>query len=755
MIVDRNLHRYVVRHDCLLKEAATQVTSWQGQIAFCVDESGRLIGSISNGDLIRWIAAGSPGGTAATADEAANHAVKTGSLDNLAEIERLLETVLYVPIIDRDRRIVAVARRRHDKEGMLIGDRVIGIDQPAFIIAEIGNNHTGSSEPALRLIAAARQARADCAKFQMRDMRTLYGGETKSRESADLGTEYLFDLLNRFQLAEEELYRCFDYTASLGMIPLCTAWEQASADRCKAYGLPAIKLASADLTNHDLIRYVSRLEMPMFCSTGMSTEAEIVQSVDLLRRLGAQYVLLHCNSTYPAPFRDINLSYMARLADISGGVVGYSGHERDVFIGPAAVALGARVIEKHISLDRSMEGNDHKVSLLPDEFRRMVDGIRQVEESFGSDAPRSISQGERSNRVALSKSVFAVTHVKAGTVIEAAMLTIRSPGQGLQPNRIQDLIGAVARRNIAANTPFHPSDLDEVDGECTTEALHFDQPWGVPVRHRDVKPLFSMLDPDFVEFHLSYRDLNLDDAQILGDCFECGLVVHAPELFEGDHTLDLAAPDPNYRARSVREMIRVVEKTVSLSRFFKVHRPTGIICNVGGFSSDRFLTDLEREQREEWLLESWAKIVDPRVEIWPQTMPPYPWHFGGQRFHNLFVLAEDIVRLCGILRTRICLDVSHSRLACNEFGKSFDRFLDATVPITGHLHLADAKGAAGEGLQIGEGEIDFEQVFRILAAHRSHASFIPEIWQGHENDSLGARIALSRLNRFARLARKS
>lgn len=754
MIVDRDIHRYVMSGDDAVQMSAGKIASWQGQIVFAVDPTGRLIGSVSNGDLIRWIAAGSPGGGDATVGDIANKNVKAGTSDNMPGVAHLLESLLYVPIVDRDRRVVAVARRRQSREDLVIGGRQIGSDQPAFVIAEIGNNHQGDVEHAFRLIEACRDAGADCAKFQMRDMRKLYGDQRKGK-SEDLGTEYVLDLLARFQLSDDDLFRCFDYTSKLGMMPLCTAWESASADRCKSYGLPALKVASADLTNHDLLRYIAGLELPLICSTGMSTEAEIVETVGMLQADGAHYVMLHCNSTYPAPFRDINLRFLSRLEEIAGGVVGYSGHERDVFVASAAVALGARVIEKHISLDRALEGNDHKVSLLPDEFRRMVDGIRQTEESLGNNGPRDISQGERTNRIALSKSIFATVDIASGTVIEASMVEVRSPGQGLQPNRLRDVVGTVARRTIEAASPFYPSDVTgEAGDDDLSESYRFDQPWGVPTRHRDGVQLIEMFKPDFVEFHLSYRDLLLDDQKILGRTFNCGLIVHAPELFERDHTLDLTSLDETYRRRSIDEMKRVIEKTLSLARFFQTSDSVGIVCNVGGFSADRFMTDSERRHREDLLEVSWNELGDAGVALWPQTMPPYPWHFGGQRFHNLFVLAENIVALCERLKTQVCLDVSHSRLACNEFGKSFDRFLELVVPLTAHMHLADAKGAAGEGLQIGEGEIDFVDLFRILAGAKSGASFIPEIWQGHENKSEGARLALARLNRAARLARK-
>jgi N-acetylneuraminate synthase len=532
------------------------------------------------------------------------------------------------------------------------------------------------------------------------------------------------------------------------MEPLCTAFDVNSADKCRAYGLKAIKTASADLTNHELLRHIVDQRIPIICSTGMSTEDEIRETVKLLQTSGAEYVMLHCNSTYPAPFRDINLKYMLRLQELCESVVGYSGHERDVFVSIAAVAMGGRLIEKHFTLARDQEGNDHKVSLLPHEFKRMVEGVRQVEDSLGSALPRILSQGEKANRISLGKSIFAVDAIETGATITREMIEIRSPGQGLSPNRIDEVIGRKAPRAIPAQTPLYPSDISELGELAGGGQINFRRPWGVPVRHRDADKLIAAINPDFVEFHLSYRDLGINDADFLAESYTCGLIVHAPELFEGDHVLDLTIPDDEYRTRSIAEMKRVIAKTKALARHFRNDGPVGIICNVGGFSSTRFLTAEERAIREAHLRASVRELADPAVELWPQTMPPYPWHFGGQRYHNLFVSSDDIARSCRELGVRICFDTSHSQLACTENRWSFDEFMEEVGAFVAHVHMADARGVDGEGLQIGEGEIDFGNVFRVLNRQAPQASFIPEIWQGHENDGEGFRIALQRLSSF-------
>ncbi|MET0282773.1 MAG: N-acetylneuraminate synthase family protein [Steroidobacteraceae bacterium] len=750
MLIDRNIPFYAARDTASIQEVANKIAAnRKGRIVMVIDGNGVMLGTLSNGDLIRWLGSGSPGGIGATALSISCRNFRSARIDESRDrISSLLNDVLYVPLLDSRGRLVAVASSRAPGDGIEIEGRRIASDAPSMAIAEIGNNHNGSFQLAIELINAARSAGADCIKFQMRDMQTLYGGaQIGSITSENLGTQYVLDLLARQQLPDDDLFRCFDHVRDLGLLPLCTPWDMASLEKLDRYGLPAIKISSADFTNHDLLMAAGQTGKPLICSTGMTTEEEIRQTTRQLQRAGVGYVLLHCNSTYPTPFRDVNLEYLQHLARIGQCTVGYSGHERDIFVPVAAVAMGARVVEKHFTLDRSMEGSDHRISLLPAEFTRMVEGIRQVEEATGSDAPRRISQGEMLNRVTLAKSVFARVDVAAGQVIEESMLAVRSPGRGLQPHRKLELVGRQLRRPVNAGEPFFPSDLDGSEPATRGNVrMDFSRPWGLPVRHHDYANLLRLFEPDFLEFHLSYRDLELPDEQFFPPGrMPINLVVHAPELFHGDHLLDLCAVDEMYRRRSVSSMQQVIEKSRSLRRFFAPGGPIGIVTNVGGFSLDRPLTRSERAARRDNLRRSLDEIVADDIEIWPQTMPPFPWHFGGQRFHNLFVDAEDIANLCRTLGVGVCLDVSHSRLACNVQKTSFDDFLNVVGGHTRHLHIADASGHDGEGLQIGDGDIDFRALFRKLDELAPGASFLPEVWQGHENDGEGFRVAFDRL----------
>jgi N-acetylneuraminate synthase len=391
-----------------------------------------------------------------------------------------------------------------------------------------------------------------------------------------------------------------------------------------------------------------------------------------------------------------------------------------------------------------MEGNDHKVSLLPEEFKSMMRGIRRVEESMGLGEERNITQGEMMNREVLAKSLVAACNIPAGTTISENMVEIRSPGQGLQPNRLPELIGRQLPISKAQGDIFFPSDLEIPT--AAPRSYHFLQRFGLPVRYHDLQTFCNSSNLDLVEIHLSYKDLEVDLNTILSEKQSIGLVIHAPELFSGDHTLDLCSLDNNYRNHSIKELQRVVDISRNLRERFSCPEPVLLVTNVGGFSQHHHLKKREVNSLRERLIESLNQIKTcNEVEIIPQTMPPFPWHFGGQRYHNLFVDAEFIQQFCTETSMRVCLDASHSKLACNHLNASFSEFLAMILPHTAHLHLADAKGVDGEGLQIQDGEIDWNLLFEMMSKYCPEASFIPEIWQGHKNRGEGAWLALERL----------
>jgi N-acetylneuraminate synthase len=402
------------------------------------------------------------------------------------------------------------------------------------------------------------------------------------------------------------------------------------------------------------------------------------------------------------------------------------------------------VIERHITLDREMEGPDHAASLEPEEFKALVSGIREVEAARGQKlAERALSQGELINRENLAKSLVAARDITAGTVIADADVAVKSPGQGLSPLKMPVLIGRRIGRAMKADDYFFQSDLDE--GASKARRYRFDRPWGVPVRYHDTERFLEICQPDIIEFHLSYSDMERDPATYLTGTYDLGFVVHAPELFAGSKLMDLATPDEALRRYSLEQTQAVIDITRGLKKFFPNTKRPPIVANIGGFTMDVPLPPDEKAERYRIFAASLKELDLDGVELIPQTMAPFPWHFGGQRHQNIFIFPEESATFCAEHDLRMCVDISHTKLAANHFGFDFAKGLAALGPHTAHIHFGDAKGLDGEGLQVGEGEIDFDEVGNVLRKHAPGASFIPEIWQGHKNMGEGFWVALERL----------
>lgn len=624
-----------------------------------------------------------------------------------------------------------------------IGQRLIGDGQPCYVIAEIGNNHNGDFDRAIALVDAAVAAGADCAKFQMRKLDEVYRASSLSGKDDDLAVEYTLDLLRRFELTTEQQRRVATYCASKSIQYLCTPWDASSVATLETFGVQAYKVASADLTNLPLLAKLAATGKTLIVSTGMSTSDEIRAAAQFLDDRSAHYVLLHCQSTYPAALHNIHLRFMETLREIHP-FVGYSGHERGIAVSIGAVAMGAVVIERHITLDRGMEGPDHAASLEPEEFKALVSGIREVETARGEKlTERALSQGELINRENLAKSLVAARDIPAGTVVAESNVAVRSPGQGLSPLKMPALIGRRLNRAMARDDYFFQSDL--ADGAATARRYRFDRPWGVPVRYHDTQRFLEICQPDIIEFHLSYSDMERDPAAYLSGTYGLGFVVHAPELFAGSKLMDLATADEGLRRYSLEQTQAVIDITRGLKKFFpKTGRPP-IVANIGGFTMDEPLSSERKAECYRIFAASLAELDLDGVELIPQTMAPFPWHFGGQRHQNIFIYPEESAAFCAKHNLRMCVDISHTKLAANHFGFDFGEGLAQLGPYTAHLHFGDAKGLDGEGLQIGEGEIDFDEIGAILRKHAPGASFIPEIWQGHKNMGEGFWTALERL----------
>lgn len=612
-----------------------------------------------------------------------------------------------------------------------------------YIIAEVGNNHNGDMSLMYQLIDAAKDAGVNCVKFQMRDLKSLYREQTLDNRGDDLGAEYILDLLRKFDMTIDQHAEVKKYVEKIGLDYLCTPWDIRSLENLIDLNVKQLKLASADFQNIFLIDQIIKTKIPFILSTGMNTESDIDKVINYIKKSECQeYGILHCNSTYPAPFEDLNLNFLKSLKKKHENF-GYSGHERGIYPSLAAVGLGAKIIERHITLDRNMEGPDHAASLEPHDFKELVYATRIIEKSLGVKK-KLVSQGELINRENLGKSLVAKKDIKSNTLIQKDHIDIKSPGLGLSPFSYKELIGKKIKRDVNKDDYFLQQDLE--DKTIVLDDLKMNRPWGIPVRYHDFELLYEKFEKlEFVEFHLSYADLNRRIADFFTDKHDIGFTVHAPELFEESSLLDLCSSSKKYRRFSVDCMKRVIEVTRELKNYFPKENIPKIITNIGGYSMDAPLKE-GFDTLYANFTESINELDTEGVEILPQTNAPFPWHFGGQRYQNLMLDSISIKRICEENNLRICLDVSHSALFCNHTNLDILEFIQDVGEYVAHLHISDSKGTNGEGLQVGDGSLNFSKIFNSLDIYCPQVSFIPEIWQGHKNNGSGFKFALNKFN---------
>lgn len=319
-----------------------------------------------------------------------------------------------------------------------------------YIIAEAGVNHNGSFELACKLVDAAKTAGVDCIKFQTFKSKNLVSHNAQKAEyqKETTGEGSQVDMLQKLELSYDEFIKLKAYCDSVGITFLSTPFDFDSIEFLNSIDMPFWKIPSGEITNLPYLLALAKTGKPVVMSTGMCELAEIEAAIRAMKENGVKEIkLLHCNTEYPTPFEDVNLKAMKTMRDAFNLEVGYSDHTNGIEVSVAAVALGATVIEKHFTLDRNMEGPDHKASLEPDELADMVQSIRNIEKALGS-GDKAPSPSEKKNIAVARKSIVARQAIKAGEELTVENITVKRPGSGISPMKWFDVIGTKAIRDF-------------------------------------------------------------------------------------------------------------------------------------------------------------------------------------------------------------------------------------------------------------------------------------------------------------------
>lgn len=610
---------------------------------------------------------------------------------------------------------------------------------PVYIVCEIGINHNGSVERALALIDAAADAGVDAVKFQKRSLPDIYApGVLQDANNSEWNFEYLMPLLRECELSEDD-YRtisahCHDRHLDLVVTP----FDEVSLAFIATLDLAAVKIASADMTNLGLVRASAKLGLPLLISTGMWPAEDISRCAAIYQKEGLTFALLHTQSNYPAPYESINLGFINTLRTMAD-VVGYSGHERGTFIPVAAVALGCRIIEKHITFDRNDKGPDHKASMLPDEWSRMVSEIRLLEKSLGDG--KTVNQAEIQNRELFAKSAVAVRPLKKGHILLPEDVMFRSPGKGIFPHEIDEYYKLALLKDVEQNHYIAAADFEKELCIVDWKPFSFQRRWGVKCRFHDFEE-YAVLKTPVIEFHCSQSDL---DIPFNGRSDVSELIIHAPEIFNRE-LVDICSSDPGKVDRSLSVIQRSIDKAIAIGRKFPRRKPR-LVVHLGGMFLDPQDHVDTAELTERAVMNFRRLEFSPdEIEILPENLPPRPWYLGGEWHQHGFMTAEDMIAFCTACGLGMTFDMCHAYLYCSQYGLDLNAYTRQVRHIARHLHISDATGINGEGLQIGDGDIEFPSFIEALGD--ADFTWVPEVWSAHLHHGAGIYRALQLLEKF-------
>ncbi len=338
-----------------------------------------------------------------------------------------------------------------------INERTIGTEYPPLVVAEIGINHEGSFEKAIRMVDDAHAAGCECVKFQSHVIADeMIPNDVIPANAA----ESIWDIMKRCALSEEEEYKIKDYVESKGMIYLCTPFSRAAAERLKRMGVSAYKVGSGECNNYPLIKHIASIGKPVILSTGMNDLESIALAVEILRQARVPFALMHCTSMYPTPYDKVRLGGVGALAGrFPDAVIGLSDHSIGNYTCFAAVALGARILEKHFTSDKTWPGPDVPISIDPTELRELVHGSRAIHAALGGS--KTILPEEKPTIDFAYACVVSIRDIEPGEKLSMENVWVKRPGTGeIKAIHLESLLGKTAKRFIANNTQIRWEDFD-------------------------------------------------------------------------------------------------------------------------------------------------------------------------------------------------------------------------------------------------------------------------------------------------------
>ena len=597
-----------------------------------------------------------------------------------------------------------------------------------YIIAEIGINHDGIKENAIKLIESAQKSGVNAIKFQYRNLENAYSNQAK-----EIGDEIILKEINKCYLTPEDLIELTGIAKDLNLEVGISFFDEIDildfGSNINIFDF--FKIPSVELSNFSLIAALIKLNRHVYISLGAHNENEIDAALSKLPKTG--WTPMHCISNYPVNLKNARLGYITYLKDKWNCKVGYSSHDDDWEMCLFAMTLGVSVIERHITLNRNGNGLDHSSSSTPDHFSKISEFQNNYSQIFSGNSPRLANQGELLNRQNLGRSFFPIKDFPKGHYFQMSDLVYRSPNTGLDKNSISNYIDKPIKAVIKKGESITRSLFEETN-PISEDIIASAKKIGLslPVRLHDIQNIEKLFPIGAFEFHLSFdevlSEIDTSDINPLNK-----YSIHLPDYINPTKLLD---PFSN-NASQKKESIRIIDRTVEFAK--KLQQITGNnIPVLGSFS----IVHNSRESFYEEYSNLFKTYSNQGVNIIPQWLPPIAWYHGGSV--KLNVMNEKIdIKFINKYDLGLCLDICHMILGRNYFNFSTDYIIDSLDNQIQHIHIADASGIDGEGLPIGTG--DAENLSLIKRSMNFDCLKVIEVWQGHLNNGEGFRSAITKL----------
>jgi N-acetylneuraminate synthase len=606
-----------------------------------------------------------------------------------------------------------------------------------YHIAEIGKNSDGDLGRCELLVRAAAKAGADAvrlAHFSLSD--SVHPNALSPTAERAWSLKLVLPFLEEKLFTPEEYRVILGWCAELGLDFVGTPWDLPSLEMFVACGVRHYKVNSINAHHAPLLSRVLEVAARTYLSTGGLSESQVHELCEYASLDQHDVVLMHAVTAYPAPVPVINMRALEILRQCHP-TVGYSSNDLLDTTAPAAYALGATVLDKHIHLTDS-DSPAHKASVSVAKYATMITGLREFAATLGR-ASKQESRGEMANRDVLAKGLVLARDVPAGAVLSPADVTLQLPPKGALAGAWHEVIGSRATRDLSRGAYLFSNDFasdvqpgpDSGDNNDLGERGLVPGQRGVVVRLRDIDEMTAGRDYDYVEVHYAAGDLDKPD-----DCkdYDLDLVVHLPEYSAGV-LLDLCSYDEAMRRYSIEVINRVMDRARGLKKHF--HRCAGdvrFVVHPGALTYPKLLDDPSRQY--DLFADSMRRLDTSGLEILVENMTPFAWFLAGdwspkQGQSNSFMEPRAMAEFLTTYGYSMCLDLCHAKLYCNHVDMELADYMRIVRPYVGHLHFSDSTGVDGEGIMVGAGEIDWSEVCAQFADYER--GWTPEIWNGHHD----------------------